>query len=209
MLSTNTSPARPTQLPADLLALTTATMVVPLPAALASPGLRQTGRATPRLFTGSVPPDLASRAEADLLSDTVEQFLGDLDAVGRELDAQRRAAAAAGARGAGVVGAVGLGGLDALRGDPRHRGRRDGRARRRRGLRRLCGLPGTSAARTAARVHPAGARAPRPDVRPGLGAGRYGVPTQFPAYDAARRSPIGMRYLGGDLPRLLGRVVVL
>src|SRR5205807_9501001 len=79
------------------------TMVVPMPGA--APGAR------PARLTASVPPDLASRAEADLLSDTVEQFFGDFDAIGRELKAQRAGGVAeAGARaGAGGRAAAGTG----------------------------------------------------------------------------------------------------
>ncbi|NUP49956.1 MAG: hypothetical protein HOW97_21980, partial [Catenulispora sp.] len=104
------SPARPNALPGDVLALTTATMVVPMPGA-AFGGVRAPQRSA--RLTASVPPDLASRAEADLLSDTVEQFFGDFDAIGRELEAQRAGGAVeagAGAAGvAGVAGGVGAG----------------------------------------------------------------------------------------------------
>lgn len=154
------SPAKATALPGDVLALTTATMVVPMPGA-AFHGVR-TIRRSARL-TASVPPDLASRAEADLLSDTVEQFFGDFDAIGRELEAQR-----AGGVPAGAVS----------------------------GARSVPAVPGRGAEVRAA-------EASQPPMVPGQyqpsapPAGRYGVPTQVPGYDAARRSPVGMRYLGG------------
>ncbi len=168
------SPARPNALPGDVLALTMATMVVPMPGA--APGAR------PARLTASVPPDLASRAEADLLSDTVEQFFGDFDAIGRELKAQRAGGVAeAGARaGAGGRAATGTGS----------------------GI----GAGASGRVGSAAGAGPgigAGAEASQPPAVPGQhapaapAAGRYGVPTQFPGYDAARRSPVGMRYLGG------------
>ncbi|MEZ0113685.1 vancomycin resistance protein YoaR [Catenulispora sp. EB89] len=158
------SPAKATALPGDVLALTTATMVVPMPGA-AFGGVRAVPRSA--RLTASVPPDLASRAEADLLSDTVEQFFGDFDAIGRELEAQRasgaQAAAAAAAAAvqppASIVPAQGGGAAGAA-------------------ASQSAPLPGQYA----------------PSGPP---AGRYGVPTQFPGYDAARRSPVGMRYLGG------------
>ena len=149
MLAPVRSPARPTALPGDLLALTTATLVIPMPASRSSqPYSAATPRAGQRtaLLTASVPPDFASRVEANLLSDTVEQFFGDFDAIGRGLAAQRAA-----------VGA-GVGDGDESSVD-----------------------------------EPSGSGAE--DYASG---GRYGVPTQFPGYDAtARRGPVGMRYLGG------------
>ncbi|MFD0638572.1 hypothetical protein ACFQ9X_50450 [Catenulispora yoronensis] len=162
------SPARPNALPGDVLALTTATMVVPMPGA-AFGGLLVPQRSA--RLTASVPPDLASRAEADLLSDTVEQFFGDFDAIGRELEAQRAGGVAEAARaigsGAGASVGAGLVGVGA-------------------GFGGETGPEGTSG--------PGGSGPNSPTAPP---AGRYGVPTQFPGYDAARRSPVGMRYLGG------------
>ncbi len=65
------SPARPTALPAELAALTTATLVVPLPRA---------SRPTPALLTTTLPPDKAAQANAALLEDafhdTLEQVFG-------------------------------------------------------------------------------------------------------------------------------------
>ena len=142
------SPAKPNALPGDVLALTTATMVVPLPGA-AFGGVRAVQRSA--RLTASVPPDLASRAEADLLSDTVEQFFGDFDAIGRELDARRAGGVPAGAAAGSRSGAASVPTVPAQGGEA------------------------------------VGAER----------AGRYGVPTQVPGYDAARRSPVGMRYLGG------------
>jgi vancomycin resistance protein YoaR len=147
MLAPSNNPSRPTALPGDLVALTTATMVVPLSSSLAAQrsGLRST------LLTASVPPDFASRAEADLLSDTVEQFFGDFDAIGRDLAASRDDGLAVGAEG---------------------------------------GVPSSTSATSRS--------LPSEEYSSG---GRYGVPTRPPGYDAAfeaaRRSPVGMRYLGG------------
>ncbi|WP_194912114.1 VanW family protein [Catenulispora rubra] len=148
------SPAKATALPGDVLALTTATMVVPMPGA-AFGGVRAVPRSA--RLTASVPPDLASRAEADLLSDTVEQFFGDFDAIGRELEAQRASGVQAAA--AATV--------------PTQSGE----------------AAGAAASQPATLPNQYGPSAP-----PG---GRYGVPTQVPGYEAARRSPVGMRYLGG------------
>ncbi|ACU69693.1 VanW family protein [Catenulispora acidiphila DSM 44928] len=168
------SPAKPNALPGDVLALTTATMVVPMPGA-AFGGVRAVQR--PARLTASVPPDLASRAEADLLSDTVEQFFGDFDAIGRELQAQRASGAAAAGAAAGAGAGVGV-----------------------------SAVPGAAAVPTvpAQGGENAGAEPSQPATLPGQYAptgaplaGRYGVPTQVPGYDAARRSPVGMRYLGG------------
>lgn len=65
------SPARPSALPAELAALTTATLVVPLP--------RDT-RPTPALLTTTLPPNSAAQANAALLEeafhDTLEQVFG-------------------------------------------------------------------------------------------------------------------------------------
>ncbi|MEY9906442.1 vancomycin resistance protein YoaR [Catenulispora sp. MAP12-49] len=160
------SPAKATALPGDVLALTTATMVVPMPGA-AFGGVRTVQRSA--RLTASVPPDLASRAEADQLSDTVEQFFGDFDAIGRDLEAQR----AGSVPGGGVPGVAGVPGVPGVPTVPAQGG------------------------------YPAGAEASQPPPVPGQygpstpPAGRYGVPTQVPGYDAARRSPVGMRYLGG------------
>ncbi|MEY9855391.1 vancomycin resistance protein YoaR [Catenulispora sp. GAS73] len=148
------SPAKATALPGDVLALTTATMVVPMPGA-AFGGVRAAPRSA--RLTASVPPDLASRAEADLLSDTVEQFFGDFDAIGRELEAQR----ASGAQAAAAASVPAQSGEAA----------------------------GAAASQPAPLPSQYG-----PSTPP---AGRYGVPTQVPGYEAARRSPVGMRYLGG------------
>uniref|UniRef100_UPI00189180A7 peptidoglycan binding domain-containing protein n=1 Tax=Catenulispora pinisilvae TaxID=2705253 RepID=UPI00189180A7 len=157
------SPAKPNALPGDVLALTTATMVVPMPGA-AFGGVLTVQRSA--RLTASVPPDLASRAEADLLSDTVEQFFGDFDAIGRELEAQRASGAAAAA--GSVTPAV-----------PAQGG----------------GVTGTEVSQPP--VMP-GQYAPSAPSSGPAAAGRYGVPTQVPGYDAAaRRSPVGMRYLGG------------
>ncbi|NUR61240.1 MAG: hypothetical protein HOV87_21650, partial [Catenulispora sp.] len=165
------SPARPNALPGDVLALTTATMVVPLPGA-AFGGVRTVPRSPARL-TASVPPDLASRAEADLLSDTVEQFFGDFDAIGRALQAQRAGGAAQ--AGAGPGASAGFG---------------------------AAAGSGAGAGFATAERGPEASQAPAVPGQytpsaPSSAPGRYGVPTQFPGYDAARRSPVGMRYLGG------------
>lgn len=65
------SPARPSTLPSELAALTTATLVVPVP-----PDVRP----TPALLTRTLPPDKASLANAALLEDafhdTLEQVFG-------------------------------------------------------------------------------------------------------------------------------------
>jgi vancomycin resistance protein YoaR len=65
------SPARPSTLPSELAALTTATLVVPIP-----PDVRP----TPALLTRTLPPDKASLANAALLEDafhdTLEQVFG-------------------------------------------------------------------------------------------------------------------------------------
>jgi vancomycin resistance protein YoaR len=71
------SPARPSALPSELAALTTATLVVPLP---------RDSRPTPALLTTTLPPDMAAQQNAALLADafhdTLEQVFGiDLDAV--------------------------------------------------------------------------------------------------------------------------------
>lgn len=71
------SPARPSALPSELAALTTATLVVPLPRA---------SRPTPALLTTTLPPDKAAQANAaalaDAFHDTLEQVFGlDLDTV--------------------------------------------------------------------------------------------------------------------------------
>ena len=170
------SPAKATALPGDVLALTTATMVVPMPGA-AFGGVRTLQRSA--RLTASVPPDLASRAEADLLSDTVEQFFGDFDAIGRELEAQRSAGVPAGAAS------------------------RPASRSASRSASRPASVPG-SVPTVSSQGGPAGAaEASQPPMMPGQytpsapPAGRYGVPTQVPGYDAARRSPVGMRYLGG------------
>ena len=171
---TNTkNPARPTALPGDVVALTTATMVVPVPDALNPSGANRSGQRN-TLLTASVPPDSASRAEAGLLSDTVEQFFGDFDAIGRELAAERAGLA----RSAGSVASA----------DPVADGAAAVGAR-------VAGFG--SAAEEA--VHAIGARRPQRTSPAGEEhrTGRYGVPTQVPGYDAARRGPVGMRYLGG------------
>jgi vancomycin resistance protein YoaR len=69
------SPARPTALPAELAALTTATLVVPLP---------RDSRPTPALLTTTLPPNIAAQENAaqlaDAFHDTLEQVFGlDLD----------------------------------------------------------------------------------------------------------------------------------
>lgn len=71
------SPARPSALPSELAALTTATLVVPLPG---------DSRPTPALVTTTLPPDNAAQANAaelaDAFHDTLEQVFGlDLAAV--------------------------------------------------------------------------------------------------------------------------------
>ena len=71
------SPARPSALPSELAALTTATLVVPLP---------RDSRPTPALVTTTLPPDKAAQANAaalaDAFHDTLEQVFGlDLDSV--------------------------------------------------------------------------------------------------------------------------------
>jgi vancomycin resistance protein YoaR len=73
------SPARPTALPSELAALTTATLVVPLP---------PDARPTPSLLTTTLPPNMAAQANAALLADafhdTMEEIFGiDFDAVSR------------------------------------------------------------------------------------------------------------------------------
>jgi vancomycin resistance protein YoaR len=73
------SPARPSALPSELAALTTATLVVPLP---------PDARPTPALLTTTLPPNNAAQANAALLvdafHDTMEEIFGiDLDAVDR------------------------------------------------------------------------------------------------------------------------------
>jgi vancomycin resistance protein YoaR len=71
------SPARPSALPSELAALTTATLVVPLP---------RDSRPTPALLTTTLPPDMAAQQNAaqlaDAFHDTLEQVFGiDLDSV--------------------------------------------------------------------------------------------------------------------------------
>jgi len=71
------SPARPSALPSELAALTTATLVVPLP---------RDSRPTPALLTTTLPPDMAAQHNAaqlaDAFHDTLEQVFGiDLDSV--------------------------------------------------------------------------------------------------------------------------------
>jgi vancomycin resistance protein YoaR len=93
------SPARPSALPAELAALTTATLVVPLP-----PDIRP----TPELLMTTLPPDSAAQANAALLEeafhDTLEQVFGiDLSSaspadVGLEPDAEIAAAEESGAQ---------------------------------------------------------------------------------------------------------------
>jgi vancomycin resistance protein YoaR len=93
------SPARPSALPAELAALTTATLVVPLP---------PDTRPTPALLTTTLPPDSAAQANAALLEDafhdTFEQVFGiDLASaspadVGLEPESELAAAAGVGAR---------------------------------------------------------------------------------------------------------------
>jgi vancomycin resistance protein YoaR len=73
------SPARTTFLPSELAALTTATLVVPLP---------PDARPTPALVTTTLPPNMAAQANAALLADafhdTMEEIFGiDFDAVSR------------------------------------------------------------------------------------------------------------------------------
>ena len=170
------SPAKATALPGDVLALTTATMVVPMPGA-AFGGVRTIQRSA--RFTASVPPDLASRAEADLLSDTVEQFFGDFDAIGRELEAQRAGGVPAGAAsGPGSVPTVPAQGGQAGAAEASQPSMMPGVP----GVTGVPGVPGMPGQYAPSTPPPAG---------------RYGVPTQVPGYDAARRSPVGMRYLGG------------
>ena len=150
------SPAKPNALPGDVLALTTATMVVPMPgarsAACAPCSARRGSPRRCRRTWPAGPRRTCCRTPSSSSSGTSTPS-----------GASCRRSARAGASSAGPVPPV---------------------------------VPPQSR-------EAAGVEVPQAPVMPGQyaprqpSAGRYGVPTQVPGYDAARRSPVGMRYLGG------------
>lgn len=174
------SPARPSALPSELAALTTATLVVPLP---------RDARPTPALLTTTLPPDNAALANAALLADAFHDTMGEI--FGIDFDAvdpvQLGLAPAAdgawydeGWDQAARPDGAGRGAPDPAGGDWRHSG--DGAA-------------------------PAPARYVPGAVPASTFGGAYGVPTQpasFPALTHAApalrdpaRHALALRYLGG------------
>ncbi|MBS2962478.1 VanW family protein [Actinocrinis puniceicyclus] len=198
------SPARPSALPSELAALTTATLVVPLP---------HDTRPTAALLTTTLPPDQAAQANAAALAfafnDTLEQVFGlDLEkATAAQAGLARATEGAAGAESALDRASLDAAGFDeadigvaaAIAGEdlPAHWFRDEPADR-------------AAASDPAAGGFTRADQAPYeyvPGVVPSSGfGGRYGVPTQpavFPGvggsaegHDSARHA-LALRYLGG------------
>ena len=190
------SPARTTFLPSELAALTTATLVVPLP---------PDARPTPALVTTTLPPNMAAQANAALLADafhdTMEEIFGiDFDAVSRAEVGLVESAARSGGPAGRDTGWL-MESFDAVSSDGLSYEDRAGAGADPSADPAFDALfAPTSADSAATAVLPA--LSPSPDF-----GGRYGVPTQStsfrtlsgagPAAQDPARHALALRYLGG------------